>query len=147
MGKFMYSTPATSVEFDDRVLAHLRVVIIAKLRRGESFTFSWVNTSESGGGRNCVWLNPCVSLQFEFYGSKEPDLNRKWLEALACLTNTPAGLQILPEPPEPTPETTEAMSVSGDVAADPGAQSAGKSFATKGTKLPDGGSCTGPLGW
>jgi len=134
MGKFIYSTPATSVEFDDRVLAHLRVVITAKLRRGESFTFTWANTPESGGGRNSVWLNPSVPLQFEFYGSKEPDLNRKWLEALARLTNTPMGLQILPEPPE-TPETTSA---SDPVAADPGAQSAGKSSATQGTKLPDG---------
>lgn len=126
MGKFMYGAPHTSVEFDDRVLAHLKVVIIAKFRRGESFTFTWRNTPESGGGHNSIWLNPSVPLQFEFYGSKDPQLNRNWLEELARLTNTPAGLQVVPEPPETT-------SVA-DKAANPDVKSQGQSTATQGTK-------------
>jgi len=138
MGRFMYSSPATAVEFDDRVLAHLKVVITAKLRRGESFTFTWTNTPESGGGRNSVWLNPSVPLQFEFYGSKDPHLNRNWLEVLARLTNTPTGLQIVPEPPE-SPETPETTSAPEPAAADPVQKTAGKSHATQGTKLPEGG--------
>ena len=31
----------TTLMIDDRVLAHLQVVIINKLRRRESFTFTW----------------------------------------------------------------------------------------------------------
>ncbi|MBB5643614.1 ATP-dependent DNA ligase [Cryobacterium roopkundense] len=123
MGKFMYGTPATSVEFDDRTLAHLKVVIIAKLRRGESFTFTWANTPESGGGHNSIWLNPSVPLQFEFYGSKDPLLNRTWLEELVRLTNTPAGLHVVPEPPEVANVATPAV------------KSALKPTATQGTKL------------
>lgn len=130
MGKFIYGTPATSVEFDDRVLAHLKVVIIAKLRRGESFTFTWANTPESGGGHNSIWLNPSVPLQFEFYGSKDPKLNRNWLEELVRLTNTPAGLYVVPEPPE--------SATPFDQAADPAAKSSGKTAATQGTKMHGG---------
>ena len=100
MGKFVYGTPSTTVEFDDRTLAHLKVVIIAKLRRGESFSFSWEKSPESGSGRSSIWLNPAVPLQFEFSGSKEPALNRAWLEELVQLSNTPAGLRVVPEPSE-----------------------------------------------
>ncbi|WP_370361707.1 ATP-dependent DNA ligase [Cryobacterium sp. MDB2-10] len=98
VGKFIYGTPAMSVEIDDRTLAHLKVVIIAKLRRGESFTFSWEKSPESGSGRSSIWLNPAVPLQFEFAGSQEPHLNRAWLEQLVGLSNTPAGLRIVAEP-------------------------------------------------
>lgn len=112
MGKLIYGTPESSVEFDDRVLAHLKVVIIAKLRRGESFTFTWANTPESGGGHVSIWLHPAIPMQFQFYGSKDPVLNRTWLEELARLTNTPAGLQVVPEPPELAPAGGKSAEVS-----------------------------------
>lgn len=57
LGKFMYGAPSISVDIEDRILAHLKVVIVAKLRRGESFTFSWNRTPESGSGHSSVWLN------------------------------------------------------------------------------------------
>ena len=98
MGKFIYGTPSISVEFDDRILAHLQVVIMAKLRRNESFTFSWEYTSAQGSGHSSVWLHPAIPLQFDFYGKKDPTLNRLWLEELVQLANTPAGLRIVPEP-------------------------------------------------
>ncbi len=40
MGKFIYDS-TIKVDFDDRLLAHLQVVIGAKLRRGEAFHFTW----------------------------------------------------------------------------------------------------------
>ena len=101
MGKFIYGTPSITVEFDDRVLAHLQVVILAKLRRGESFTFSWDYSSANGGGHSSVWLHPAIPMQFDFVGKKDPALNRAWLEELVQLANTPAGLRIVPEPTGP----------------------------------------------
>jgi len=101
LGKFVYGTPSTTVEFDDRVLAHLKVVIVAKLRRGESFTFSWDTAASSGSGHSSIWLHPAIPLQFEFFGGKEPALNRAWLEEMVQLSNTPAGLRITPEPTAP----------------------------------------------
>lgn len=100
MGKFIYGTPSISVEFDDRVLAHLKAVIVAKLRRNEAFTFSWEYDAALGTGNSSVWLHPSIPMQFEFYGSRAPQLNRAWLEALVQLSNTPGGLRVIPEPKE-----------------------------------------------
>ena len=100
MGKFIYGAPSISVEIEDRILAHLKVVIVAKLRRGESFTFSWNRALGSGSGHSSVWLNSSVPLEFDFSGSKAPALNKAWLEELVQVANTPAGLRIVPEPAE-----------------------------------------------
>ena len=54
MGKLIYGAPTWSVEFEDRALAHLRIVIIAKLRRSESFTFSWKFEAAYGSGRSSL---------------------------------------------------------------------------------------------
>lgn len=55
MGKLTYDSSIT-VDFDDRVLAHIQLVIGAKLRRGESFYFSWRDDPLVGGGRSTVWV-------------------------------------------------------------------------------------------
>lgn len=100
MGTFIYGTPSTAVEFDDRVLAHLKVVILSKVRRGESFTFSWEYKAADGSGRSSIWINPSIPLQFDFSGSREPTLNRAWVDELVRLSNSPSGLRVIPEPPE-----------------------------------------------
>lgn len=98
MGKFTYGSPSITAEFDDRVLAHLKVVIASKLRRGESFLFSWEHAGESGAGYSSVWLHPAIPLRFEFSASEVPDLNRSWLEAMMVSSNSVGGLRIMPEP-------------------------------------------------
>ncbi|AND16973.1 ATP-dependent DNA ligase [Rathayibacter tritici] len=100
MGKFIYGTPSISVDFDDRVLAHLKAAIMAKVRRGESFMFSWECTRESGSGHSTIWIHPAIPLQFDYFGGREPRLNRAWIEQLVRLSNSPAGLRVIPEPPE-----------------------------------------------
>jgi hypothetical protein len=40
MGRLTYDSHF-SVDFDDRTLAHLQLVIVAKLRRNEAFFLSW----------------------------------------------------------------------------------------------------------
>lgn len=104
MGKMIYGAPMWSVDFDDRVLAHLRVVILAKLRRGESFSFGWQFDTSRGSGRGSVWMHPAIPLGFEFFGGREPALNREWIEALMLSANSPQGLAVVPEPDgtEPT---------------------------------------------
>ncbi|WP_181243429.1 hypothetical protein [Glaciihabitans tibetensis] len=58
-------------------------------------------------------MNAAIPIQFEFVGSKEPTLNRAWLEELVQLSNSPTGLRVTPEPdpvrsvmhsPKPTDE-------------------------------------------
>lgn len=97
VGRFSYEGDA-KVELDDRVLAHLQIVIGQKLRRGEPFFFTWRNDASLGDGRTTVWLHPQASLVFKFHGSRQPTLNRAWLEALTHTANAGSGLYVVPEP-------------------------------------------------
>lgn len=98
MGKLIYGTGEREIEIEDRTLAHLKVVIITKLRRNESFSLSWAHGVESGSGRSTVWIDPAMPLEFEFYGSRTPALNREWIEVLLQSANTAEGLRMVPEP-------------------------------------------------
>lgn len=99
MGKFIYDG-LVKVDFEDRLLLHLQMVIAAKLRRGEPFNFTWKDDSSIGDGRTTVWMHPRTSIVYKYYGSRRPGVNRAWIEALAYTASTPAGLHIIPEPPE-----------------------------------------------
>ena len=99
MGKFTYEG-SVKVDFEDRTLAHLLVVIASKLRRGEAFNFSWRDDASVGDGRTTVWMHPHASLVYKFYGSRRPKLNAAWIDALAMAANSPAGLYVVAEPAE-----------------------------------------------
>lgn len=94
MGKLLYGSPPVDFELDDRTLAHVEVVVLAKLRRNESFAFS---VSGEGNSRSSIWLNPASTLQFVYDDAAQP-LNREWLEQLIDAANTPSGLKVTPEP-------------------------------------------------
>lgn len=97
VGRFIYDTNANSVDIEDRTLAHLRIVVMNKLRRGEPFMFD-VEMGD-GSGRRSFWVHPSVPLQFHFYGSRHPAINRAWVEELMAAASGPSGLVIVPEPP------------------------------------------------
>lgn len=103
MGKFTYDG-LVKVDFEDRLLAHLQAVIGAKVRRGESFHFTWKDDTSIGDGRTTVWIHPRVSLVYKFYGSRTPAINRAWLEALVYTANSVTGLYAVPEPAELSPQ-------------------------------------------
>ncbi|MDR6906576.1 hypothetical protein J2X63_002262 [Agromyces sp. 3263] len=94
MGMLVYHSTTTLV-IDDRVLAHLQVVMINKLRRRESFTFTW---RDEGGQDSVCWIGPSVALEFVYSGNRHPLLNREWLELLARAANSNSGLMVMPEP-------------------------------------------------
>ncbi|MGH3705179.1 MAG: ATP-dependent DNA ligase [Agromyces sp.] len=96
MGQFVYN--ARGYDVDDRSLAHLQVVIIDRLRRGESCSFT---LDLPKGGRVELWLSPAAPIMFEFSGNRQPRLNRAWLEILALAGYSVEGLRLLPEPPDP----------------------------------------------
>ena len=56
MGTLQYD--GVLVEFDDRLLAHLQIVIVQKIRRGESFLMSWRDAAETGDGHSAIWIHP-----------------------------------------------------------------------------------------
>ena len=100
MGTLTYDSRVT-VSIDDRILAHLQVVIWAKLRRGEHFPFTWTDPTRNGMGRTSVWLSPHQPLVFEYFGGRQPRLNPAWIDALTKSANSPGGLTMVPEPEEP----------------------------------------------
>jgi hypothetical protein len=95
MGTLHYGE--TRYELDDRVLAHIQVVVGMKLRRRENFFLSWRNPTASGSGRQSVWIDNGVHLAFEYSGTAVPAINRDWAEALASSAQTNFGLQITDE--------------------------------------------------
>ena len=90
MGSLTYDR--VTVEFDDRILAHLQIVIVQKLRRGESFLLSWRNAAEAGNGRSSAWLHPAIPLYFKFSGGQPPSINPLWLAQLTRSANSSQGL-------------------------------------------------------
>lgn len=98
MGKILYGDAGMEIVFDDRAMAHLQLVIGAKLRRGESFFLSWKDDPSVGDGRSSIWLSAAIPLYFRYSGSKPVVINREWLETLTLSANSTAGLQFTPEP-------------------------------------------------
>jgi hypothetical protein len=103
VGTLIYGNTGLQVEFDDRVLAHLQIVIVAKLRRNEGFPFTWRDPAVIGDGRSTIWLHASIPLQFKFTVGDLPSVNRSWLEVLTMTSNTAAGLRIVEEPDEVQP--------------------------------------------
>lgn len=97
MGRIIYED-VVRAEFDDRVLAHLQIVVGNKLRRDEPFYFSWRDGVSDGHGRTSIWVHPGATLVFKYLGGRAPSINPAWLDALMRAANSPAGLYVLPEP-------------------------------------------------
>ena len=100
MGTLVYGNTGLQIEFDDKVLAHLQIVIVAKLRRNEGFPFTWKDPASVGDGRSTIWLHASIPLYFKFTSGESPAINRSWLEILTMTSNTAAGLRVVEEPPE-----------------------------------------------
>ncbi len=98
MGYIQYGTPRMQIAFDDRTLAHIQVVAMAKLRRGEGFFFSWIDDPELGNGRSSIWLNTSIPLYFHFAQGSRHELNWDWLEILSLSANSAQGLTLVAEP-------------------------------------------------
>jgi hypothetical protein len=74
----------------DRMLAHVKVVIATKLRRGESFMLTYTNPAE--GGETSIWLQPSIPLRFVFDTANTEALDGEYLQTLARAANSSKGL-------------------------------------------------------
>lgn len=98
MGTLQYN--GSVVEFDDRLLAHLQIVIVEKIRRGEAFLMSWSEKAETGDGHSAIWIHPTHNLHFTFVHGRNPRINRAWLSELTNSANSTRGLLVTEEPVE-----------------------------------------------
>ncbi|MCR2813831.1 hypothetical protein NQ166_12550 [Microbacterium sp. zg.Y1090] len=94
MGDLYYGMNASPIQVPDRLLAHLKVVIATKLRRGESFTLTWQHAADEPAGRSTIWMQPAIPMRFVF-GSPEPEtLNADVVRDLAAAANSASGLTV-----------------------------------------------------
>jgi hypothetical protein len=96
VGKLYYGPADTEVHIDDWTLAHLETVIVSKLRRAETLTFTWHIPEERGGGEETIWLQPSIPLRFR-YDVPVTTRNKAWLELLMDSANH-GNLRIVREP-------------------------------------------------
>jgi len=99
MGTLSYGS--VSIEFDDRVLTHLQIVIVNKLRKRESFAMSWRDSNAVGDGRSAIWIDPTIPLYFKFDGSRVPEIDRAWIAQLAASADSSTGLVVTGPAGEP----------------------------------------------
>ena len=107
VGTLYYGDSGTPIGIEDRALAHLKIAITTKLRRGESFTLSWRHTDDQPRGRSTLWLHPSIPLRFVFDEPEAPELSRGWIEDLMRSANSTGGIMLVEEHvdvPEPEPE-------------------------------------------
>lgn len=97
VGTLYYGDSGTPIELDDRALAHLKIAITTKLRRGESFMLSWRHGPDQPRGRSSLWLHPAIPLRFVFEEVEAGELSREWIEDLMRSANSGGGIQLDPE--------------------------------------------------
>lgn len=97
MALLYYGGAHDPICIEDRTLAHLKVVIAAKLRRNESFTLSWRHPDGDRVGRSTIWLHPAIPLRFAFDEPETPSLNIRWIEELMKSANSTGGLMLIDE--------------------------------------------------
>lgn len=95
MGTMTYA--GAVVEFDDRLLTHLHLVIMRKFRRGEAFVMSWIDGMATGDGRSSIWLTPTNPIYFKFDGSRVPAIDQSWIDLLSASAESQRGLIVLDE--------------------------------------------------
>lgn len=92
MGTLNYGSWA--VEFEDRILTHLQIVIVNHLRRGDPLLMSWMDSLAVGDGRSSIWLTNAVPMYFKFRGSRIPTIDREWLTRLQASAGSTTGLVV-----------------------------------------------------
>ncbi|MGO1562153.1 hypothetical protein CZ771_01270 [Actinomycetales bacterium JB111] len=97
MGVLYYGGPDGAIDIADRVLAHLKVVIAIKLRRGESFMLSWAHPDEQPGRRSAIWLHPSIPLRFLFEDAEPPELDTELIDHLESSASSSGGIRLLAE--------------------------------------------------
>lgn len=93
MATLYYGSDLNPITLPDRLLGYIKVIASTKLRRGESFTFTWVG-AEGESGRSTIWLQPSIPLRFVFTTAEPEQLVGEYLRALADQSNAASGLMI-----------------------------------------------------
>lgn len=108
MGRLVYGPQERVIEMADRTLAHVKLVVVSKLRRDEAFLVAWTTPMSQGSGRESVWLHPAIPLQFQFSGNRPCAINRLWIEQMTESANR-GELRLTEEPQDVTTGSLQAV--------------------------------------
>lgn len=97
MARLIYGVQKETYEFDERTISHVKIAIVTKLRRHESFLLNWDVPVEQGSGRISIWISRELPLAFEFTSRTSPPLNPQWMEALLLSSLRTGGMVVMPE--------------------------------------------------
>ncbi|WP_437440916.1 DUF7882 family protein [Rathayibacter oskolensis] len=81
MGRLHYGS-SLEADFDDRLLAHLQIVIGVKQGRSESPYFSWRNARGGGNGRTSIWMHLDPAAVRVRGAAPAPGINPTWIRRL-----------------------------------------------------------------
>ncbi|WP_136588147.1 MULTISPECIES: ATP-dependent DNA ligase [Actinomycetes] len=90
MGRLIYQE-RTVVDIEDRLLSHLRIVVMNKLRRQESFM---LNLPHPEHGKLSIWFHPATPIVMQFYGSRPPQIDKHLIEEMMEQASGPDGLTL-----------------------------------------------------
>ncbi|MDQ1175013.1 hypothetical protein QE430_003320 [Microbacterium testaceum] len=88
MGRLIYQERHV-FDIEDRLLSHLRIVIMNKLRRQEPFMLQAPHPEQ---GVLSVWLHPGTPLVLQFYGGRQPRIDTALIERMMADASGPNGL-------------------------------------------------------
>lgn len=114
MGSLKYDSAL--IDFDDRLLTHLQIVIVQKFRRGESFLMSWLRADAGPGSRNSLWMTPTTPVYFRFAGSRVPAIDETWLQRLSASAESSTGLVVTGEDGRPVRLPAQHVRANGSMA-------------------------------
>jgi hypothetical protein len=89
MGYLAYGNTAASIEVDDEVLTHLRLVTVTKLRRNESFPLT---LAVGDGVAETLWLHASIPLRFAI--EEEAAIDRTLVVSMMNSANSAGGLDL-----------------------------------------------------
>lgn len=90
MGYLTYGNTTKPIEVDDALMAHLRTVIVTKLRRNESFPLT---IEASPGVAETLWIHASIPLRFVME-EDDHELDRPLLVSMMNAANSARGLDL-----------------------------------------------------
>ena len=94
MGTLIYGALQRPITIDDRTLAHVEAVTMARLRRKNSFVLRWTEKVGDGHGRRSIWVHESADLYFEYESPEVFDLDRALLERLTRAADSNTGMDL-----------------------------------------------------
>jgi hypothetical protein len=89
MGSLNYAGASALILMEDRTLAHVRAVVVTKLRRGESFALT---LPERDGATETLWMHASIPLRFHL--DSEVPLDHELLTVMMNEASSTRGLDL-----------------------------------------------------